>query len=75
MDGMKNSPLANSIGNIQFPTGGSCPTGSTSINIGFGSIGIEFSEHCNFWEQIAPILSAAFMALWSVIAVRVFLSA
>ncbi len=75
MNGMKNSPLGNSIGNIQFPTGGSCPTGSTSINIGIGSIPIDFTEHCNFWQQIAPILSAVFLALWAIIAVRVFLSA
>ena len=75
MEGMKNSPLGNSIGNIQFPTGGSCPTGSTSINIGIGSIPIDFTEHCNFWQQIAPILSAVFLALWAIIAVRVFLSA
>lgn len=75
MNGMKNSPLGSSIGNIQFPTGGACPTGSTSINIGIGSIPIDFIEHCNFWEQIAPILSAVFLALWAIIAVRVFLSA
>lgn len=75
MTGMKNSPLGNSIGNIQFPTGGTCPTGSTSINIGIGSIPIEFSEHCNFWQQIAPILSAVFLAFWAILAVRVFLSA
>ena len=67
---------------VTSKSSGACSAGSPSngggdgtINIGFGSIGIELSEHCNFWEQIAPILSAAFMALWSVIAVRVFLSA
>ncbi len=75
MNGMKNSPLGNSIGNIHFPSGGTCPTGSTSINIGIGSIPIDFIEHCNFWEQIAPILSAVFLAFWAIIAVRVFLSA
>jgi len=75
MTGMKNSPLGNSIGNIHFPTGGTCPTGSSSINIGIGSIPIDFIEHCNFWEQIAPILSAVFLAFWAIIAVRVFLSA
>ncbi len=75
MTGMKNSPLGNSIGNIQFPSGGSCPTGSTSINIGIGSIPIDFTEHCNFWQQISPILSAVFLAFWAILAVRVFLSA
>lgn len=75
MSGMKNSPLGSSIGNIQFPTGGTCPTGSTSINIGIGSIPIELTEHCNFWQQIAPILSAVFLAFWAILAVRIFLSA
>lgn len=73
--GIQGSPLAQSITNIQFPTGGSCPTGSTSLDIGIGSIPIELTEHCNLWEQVAPILSAVFMALWSIFAVRVFLSA
>lgn len=75
MDGMKNSPLGSSISNIQFPSGGTCPVGSTSINIGFGSMAIDFESHCSLWDQIAPILSAVFLALWAIIAVRVFLSA
>ena len=74
-EGMQNSPLNSAISNIKFPEGGTCPTGSTSIDIGIGVIPLTFEEHCNFWEQISPVLSAAFLALWSVIAVRVFLSA
>lgn len=74
-EGMQNSPLSSAISNIKFPEGGTCPTGSTSIDIGIGVIPLTFTEHCNFWEQISPVLSAAFLALWSVIAVRVFLSA
>lgn len=73
--GLKSSPISSAISNIKFPSGGVCPTGSTSIHLGFGSIPIEFSEHCNLWAQIAPILSAVFLALWAIIAVRVFLSA
>lgn len=75
MTGMKNSPLGNSIGNIQFPTGGTCPTGSTSIATPFGSMSIDFESHCTLWEQIASILSAVFLAFWAILAVRVFLSA
>ena len=74
-EGMQNSPLNSAISNIKFPQGGTCPTGSMSIDIGIGVIPLTFEEHCNFWEQISPVLSAAFLALWSVIAVRVFLSA
>lgn len=74
-EGMQNSPLNSAISNIRFPEGGTCPTGSMSIDIGIGVIPLTFEEHCNFWEQISPVLSAAFLALWSVIAVRVFLSA
>lgn len=74
-EGMQNSPLSSAISNIKFPEGGTCPTGSMSIDIGIGVIPLRFEEHCNFWEQISPVLSAAFLALWSVIAVRVFLSA
>lgn len=74
-EGMQNSPLNSAISNIKFPEGGTCPTGSMSIDIGIGVIPLTFEEHCNFWEQISPVLSAAFLALWSVIAVRVFLSA
>lgn len=75
MSGMKNSPLGSSISNIQFPTGGTCPVGETSINLGIGVIPISFSEHCNLWDQISPLLSAVFLALWAIIAIRVFLSA
>lgn len=75
MSGMKNSPLGSSIGNIQFPTGGSCPTGSTSIATPFGPMSIDFESHCTLWEQIASILSAVFLAFWAILAVRVFLSA
>lgn len=74
-EGMQNSPLNSAISNIKFPEGGTCPTGSMSIDIGIGVIPLTFEEHCNFWEQISPVLSAAFLALWSVIAVRVLLSA
>ena len=74
-DGISSSPISSSIKNIRFPTGGTCPVGSTNIDFGFGSFNIEFSEHCNFWQQISPIISAAFLALWAVVAVRVFLSA
>lgn len=74
-DGMSSSPISSSINNIQFPTGGTCPVGSTDISFGFGSFKVDFSEHCNFWQQISPIISAAFLALWAVVAVRVFLSA
>lgn len=74
-DGISSSPISSSINNIQFPTGGTCPVGSTDISFGFGSFKVDFSEHCNFWQQISPIISAAFLALWAVVAVRVFLSA
>lgn len=74
-DGISSSPISSSIKNIRFPTGGTCPVGSTNIDFGFGSFDIEFLEHCNFWQQISPIISAAFLALWALVAVRVFLSA
>lgn len=74
-DGISSSPISSSINNIQFPTGGTCPVGSTDISFGFGSFKVDFSEHCNFWQQISPIISAAFLALWAVVSVRVFLSA
>jgi len=74
-NGLKSSPISSAINNIKFPSGGVCPTGSTTIHFGFGSFPIEFSEHCVFWENVAPILSAVFLALWAIIAVRVFLSA
>lgn len=74
-DGIKNAPIAQALSNISFPTGGSCPTGTTSINIAGKNIQLTFESHCDLWELIAPIISAAFLALWAVIAVRVFLSA
>lgn len=73
--GIKNSPIGQSIGAIQFPSGGTCPTGSISIDVMGQSMPLVFDSHCDLWETIKPIISAAFLALWALIAVRVFLSA
>lgn len=75
MDGISNSPIGQSIGAIQFPSGGTCPTASVTLDIMGGVIPLTFDSHCDLWEYIAPILSAVFMAFWALIAVRVFLSA
>ena len=65
------SPIANAVSAIKFPTGGSCPQGSVTLF----NTAITFDTHCDLWGQIAPILSAVFLAFWCLLAVRVFLSA
>ncbi|PKM24727.1 MAG: hypothetical protein CVV09_15170 [Gammaproteobacteria bacterium HGW-Gammaproteobacteria-13] len=65
------SPIANAVSAIKFPTGGSCPQGSVTLF----NTSITFDTHCDLWAQIAPILSAVFLAFWCLLAVRVFLSA
>lgn len=73
--GIKNSPIGQSLSAISFPSGGTCPTGSISISMMGASIPLVFDSHCDLWGKIAPIISAAFLALWALLAVRVFLSA
>lgn len=48
-----------------------CPVGSVSL---FGQ-NIIFDSHCDLFASIRPILSAVFIALWSLLAVRIVLSA
>ena len=72
---MKKSPIAQSIGKISFPSGGSCPVGNTAIETPLGTIPLSFVDHCELWEKISPVLSAVFLAFWALISVRVFLSA
>ncbi|MDM1708911.1 hypothetical protein [Thiopseudomonas alkaliphila] len=74
-DAMKKSPIAQSIGKISFPSGGSCPVGNTAIETPLGTIPLSFVEHCELWEKISPVLSAVFLAFWALLSVRVFLSA
>lgn len=74
-DGITNSPIGQSLTAISFPSGGTCPTGSISIGLMGSSIPLTFDSHCDLWAKIAPVISAAFLALWALLAVRVFLSA
>lgn len=52
-------------------SGGTCPTADIAI---LGTI-ISFDAHCALFAGISPILSAVFLAAWSLLALRVFLSA
>lgn len=74
-DGLKNSPIGQSLTSISFPSGGSCPTANMNIEVMKQNIPINFSSHCDLWEHIAPFLRAAFLAFWALLAIRVFLSA
>ena len=51
--------------------GAACPVGSVAL---FGSE-IKFDAHCQLFEMIRPLFAAVFMALWSLVAVRIVLSA
>ena len=48
-----------------------CPVGSVNLF----SQEIVFDSHCKLFDQIAPILTAVFIAIWSFLAVRIVLSA
>ncbi|WP_157721326.1 hypothetical protein [Pseudomonas yamanorum] len=52
-------------------SGGQCPTADVAI---LGTI-VSFDAHCVLFAEISPLLSAVFLAAWSLIALRVFLSA
>lgn len=69
--GIKASPIGQSVGNISFPTGGSCPTGSVNL---LGT-SIRFDAHCDIFDKVAPILKFVFLACWALLSVRIFLSA
>lgn len=74
-EGIGNSPISQAINSIQFPSSGICPTGSITISVMGYAMPLVFESHCDIWESIGPIISAAFLALWALVAVRVFLSA
>ena len=66
------SPLGTALDGIKFPEGrGICETGSFDI---FETT-IRFDSHCELFESISGILSAIFLAIWALSAVRIFLSA
>ena len=52
-------------------SGGICPTADIAI---LGTI-VSFDAHCALFASISPVLSAVFLAAWSLLALRVFLSA
>lgn len=63
VEGFKHS--VNSIGR------GTCPVAYTTIFL----TPVVFDSHCALFESIAPILSVVFLAMWSFLAFRVFMSA
>lgn len=69
--GIQESPIGQAVTSISFPSGGTCPVSSVSLL----NTSITFDSHCDLWGQIAPILSAVFLAVWALLAVRIFLSA
>lgn len=50
---------------------GSCPTAQIQL---LGTV-VAFDAHCDLFSGISPILTVVFMAAWSLLAVRIFLSA
>lgn len=71
--GIQDSPIGQSIQQITFPSGGSCPAGSVRLDA--LKVTLTFDSHCDLWAQVAPILAAVMLAVWALLAVRVFLSA
>lgn len=62
----------NQFGSLSLGGGGSCP----SFDVPWFGSTINFDGHCTVWaSQIAPVLSVVFLAIWCLVAVRVFLSA
>ncbi|GIZ13886.1 methyltransferase [Pseudomonas sp. NCCP-436] len=71
-NGISNSPIATAVTGIQFPSGvGACPAGSVEL---FGKT-ILFESHCTLWPQISGIFTSIMLAFWSLVAVRIVLSA
>lgn len=56
---------------INSAGGGTCPFAYVTIF----STPIFFDSHCALFESIAPVLSAVFLAAWSLLAFRIFMSA
>lgn len=57
-----------------FPSGGSCPFNMTiSLSLWHGSVNTNWV--CGVFEDIKPILSACFLALWVLVGYRVVVSA
>lgn len=71
-NGISNSPIATAVTGIQFPSGvGACPAGSVELF----SKTILFESHCTLWPQISGIFTSIMLAFWSLVAVRIVLSA
>lgn len=75
IENISKAPVFAKIKSIKFPTGGTCPKISGKIEILFGVINIDTDSHCELFAKIQPLLSAVFIALWSLVGVRVFLTA
>lgn len=71
MDGFYQSPLATALNGLRWPSSSVCPV--YTLSLWGGSFAI--SEHCAVIADISGFLSAAFMAIWSFAAIRLFMTA
>lgn len=70
---VQNAPIVDAVSGVSaaFPTG-SCPSWNLEA---FGETYALSAPMCSIWEDVAPILSAAFLFIWGWVATRIFLSA
>ena len=70
IDNMKNAPILVAGSELfgAIPQGGTCA--SFSINVFGKDIGT--SLHCDIYDTVKPVLSAAFYAVWAIFAFFVF---
>jgi hypothetical protein len=72
MNRVSGSPIITSVKNLSASVPqANCPTPSFSA---FGST-FTFTTHCLLYNEISGFLKAAFLAMWSLVGVRIFLSA
>lgn len=73
---LQGVPIIEAAGSISssLPSG-SCPDWSTAINVFGQEIELDFTSICTLWGNIAPILTAIFLAFWGLLAFRVLFSA
>lgn len=71
IDGFYQSPLATALDGLSWPSSTVCPVYTLSLWGGSFAIG----DHCAVIANISGFLSAAFMAIWSFAAIRLFMTA
>lgn len=70
---VSSSPIISAVSSVSVPGGGACPT--WTLDIPFFSASYEVDSHCAILDSIESILATIMLAFFSLVALRIALSA